>query len=172
MVFNYAVCIIDYKAEGNDRFYDNVQRRKYRMLMESVQGALARLLLRVMVGLVFLSEGLQKFIVPDKVGVGRFITIGIPAPEIMAPFVAVTEILCALLLLTGVVTRAAVLPLILIMLVAIVSTKIPILVHEGFWSMAHAARNDWSMLLGCVVILLLGPGEWRLASLLDSRRSQ
>ena len=59
------------------------------------------ILVRLVVGGVFLSEGVQKFLFPDALGVGRFVKIGIPAPEIMAPFVGVFEIGCGVLLLAG-----------------------------------------------------------------------
>jgi uncharacterized membrane protein YphA (DoxX/SURF4 family) len=126
------------------------------------KGSGAIILIRLMVSLVFLSEGIQKFLYPDALGVGRFIKIGIPAPEIMAPFVGVVEIACGGLVLLGLLTRPAAVALIIDMLVAIVSTKIPILVERGFWSMAHEARTDWSMLLGSVFLLIVGAGKWSL----------
>jgi uncharacterized membrane protein YphA (DoxX/SURF4 family) len=100
------------------------------------------LLIRLMVGTVFLSEGIQKFLFPDALGVGRFIKIGLPAPEFLGYFVGSFEVLCGILLLIGLFTRYAAVPLIIIMLVAIGSTKIPILIKDGFWKMAHEARTD------------------------------
>lgn len=116
------------------------------------------ILIRFMVGAVFLSEGIQKFLFPEIRGVGRFITIGIPFPEIMAPFVGVFEILCGLLMIPGIAVRLASIPLIVIMIVAISSTKIPLLLNDGFWEMAHASRTDYSMLLGSLFILIVGAG--------------
>ncbi|MBE2278955.1 MAG: DoxX family protein [Ignavibacteriaceae bacterium] len=116
------------------------------------------LLLRVMVGSVFLSEGIQKFLTPEVRGTGRFIKIGLPAPEFFGVFVPTFEVVCGLLLLTGLFTRYASVPVIIIMLVAIISTKIPVLMESGFWEMAHAARTDWSMLIGATLILLNGAG--------------
>lgn len=46
----------------------------------------ATILIRLMVGGVFLSEGIQKFLFPEALGVGRFVKIGIPYPETMSPF--------------------------------------------------------------------------------------
>lgn len=117
------------------------------------------LLIRLMVGLVFVSEGIQKFLYPDAVGAGRFAKIGLPEPEFLAYFVAVFEITCGILIVIGLLTRLAVIPTITIMLVAIVSTKIPILMSEGFWKMAHEARTDWSMLLGSIFLLIVGAGR-------------
>src|SRR6266404_62019 len=91
------------------------------------------ILVRLLVGLVFLSEGIQKFLFPDALGVGRFTKIGIPAPEIMALFVGVFEIGCGALLIIGWLTRLATIPLMIDMLVAIATTKIPLLVKSGFW---------------------------------------
>lgn len=120
------------------------------------------ILIRLMVGAVFLSEGIQKFLFPEAVGVGRFIKIGIPAPEILAPFVGVVEIVCGTCILLGLFTRFAAVPLIINMLVAIATTKIPILLQKGFWSMAHESRTDFSMLLGSIFLLIVGAGRFAL----------
>jgi len=119
----------------------------------------AVVLVRLLVGGVFVSEGIQKFLYPDALGVGRFIKIGIPTAAVMAPFVGVVEILCSLLLLVGLLTRVAAVPLIIDMLVAIATTKIPILMKSGFWAMAHEARTDYAMLLGSFFLLLVGSGR-------------
>jgi uncharacterized membrane protein YphA (DoxX/SURF4 family) len=130
----------------------------------------AVLLIRLMVGLVFLSEGIQKFLFPDLVGAGRFAKIGFPAPELTAGFVAVFEVVCGSLITLGLVTRLAVIPTITIMVFAIASTKIPVLQAEGFWKMAHEARTDWSMLLGSLFLLIVGPGRLSLDSLFAKRQ--
>ena len=80
----------------------------------------------------------------------------------MAPFAGVVEIAGGVLLLAGFLTRLAAIPLILNMLVAITTTKIPILQKSGFWAMAHEARIDYAMLLGCILLLIVGPGAWSL----------
>lgn len=133
---------------------------KWITMVSSSTAPAATLLMRLMVGGVFLSEGVQKFLFPDELGVGRFLKIGIPAPQIMAPFVGVVEISCGVLLLLGLLTRLAALPLIIDMLVAISTTKIPILLQEGFWKMAHEARTDYAMLLGSLFLLIVGAGPW------------
>src|SRR5256885_16445845 len=91
----------------------------------------AVVLIRVLVGWVFLSEGIQKFLYPDELGVGRFAKIGIPAPHFFAPFVGTVEIVCGALLIAGLLTTLAVIPLLIDMFVAIVSTKIPILLGHS-----------------------------------------
>jgi putative oxidoreductase len=120
------------------------------------------ILIRLIVGLVFFSEGLQKFLFADALGAGRFIKIGIPAPEFFAPFVGVFEILCGVLILIGLLTRLAAIPMIINILVAVATTKIPILLNSGFWQMAHEARTDFSMLLGSVFLLIAGAGKYSL----------
>src|SRR6266487_3386877 len=91
------------------------------------------ILIRFIVGAVFLSEGIQKFLFPNDQGVGRFIKIGIPAPQVMAPFLGMVETICGVLIILGLLTRLAAIPLIIDMCVALVSTKIPILLGHGFW---------------------------------------
>jgi putative oxidoreductase len=121
--------------------------------------------IRVMVACVFLSEGIQKFLFSDSLGVGRFIKIGIPFPEIMAPFVGVVEIVCSGFILLGLFTRLASIPLIINMLVAISTTKIPFLLKNGFWAAAHEARTDWSMIFGLLFLFMVGSGKWSLDDL-------
>src|SRR5450756_2212143 len=66
-----------------------------------ISGSRAIILIRLMVGIVFLSEGIQKFLYPAELGAGRFAKIGIPSPALMGPFVGVAEIVCGTLILTG-----------------------------------------------------------------------
>jgi putative oxidoreductase len=152
----------------------------------STRASAAVVLVRLMVGTVFLSEGIQKFLLPDQLGVGRFARIGIPLPEVMAPFVGVVEIVCGGLVLLGLGTRLAAVPLLISISVAILSTKAPILLGHGFWgftlpklefygwwSMLHEARTDFSMWLGLVYLLIVGAGAWSFdARLTSSSRRQ
>ena len=117
------------------------------------------ILIRIAVGSVFMSEGIQKFINPGEIGAGRFAKIGLPNPDILAPFVGSFEISCGILVLLGMFTRLSVIPLVVIMLVAISTTKIPILLDKGFWSMAHDSRTDFAMLLGSVFLSIVGAGK-------------
>jgi len=117
------------------------------------------ILIRIAVGSVFMSEGIQKFINPGEVGAGRFAKIGLPNPDMLAPFVGSFEIICGILVLLGLLTRLAAIPLLVIMLVAISTTKIPILLDKGFWSMAHDSRTDFAMLLGSVFLSIVGAGK-------------
>ena len=123
-------------------------------------------LIRLMVGTVFLSEGIQKFLYPAQRGTGRFEKIGLPEPELLGPLVGSFEVACGALVLLGLLTRLAALPLITIMVVAISTTKIPILVSDGFWQAAHDSRTDWAMLLGSLFLLVQGGGRWSVDYLL------
>ncbi|EMR01489.1 DoxX family protein [Cesiribacter andamanensis] len=118
------------------------------------------LLIRLMVGVVFLSEGIQKFLFPSQRGVGRFEKIGLPEPEFLAYFVASFEVACGGLLLLGLLSRLAAIPLIIIMLVALGTTKADLFANEGFWAMLHGSRTDWAMLLGSIFLLIKGGGRW------------
>lgn len=131
------------------------------------------ILIRFLVGVVFVSEGLQKFIYPGLRGPGRFESIGIPFPEFTGYMVGGFEILCGLLVLIGFLTRFAVVPLIIIMLTAMFTTKLPILIGSGFWgfslrelehygllSMLHESRNDLAMLIGSIFLWIKGGGYW------------
>jgi putative oxidoreductase len=120
----------------------------------------AVVLIRLAVGAVFLAEGIQKFLFPAELGAGRFLKIGLPNPEFLGPFVGSFEVACGAAVLAGLLTRLAVIPLVTIMLVALATTKVPILVSKGLWAMAHEARTDWAMLLGSVFLLIVGAGVW------------
>lgn len=142
----------------------------------------ATILIRLMVGGVFLSEGIQKFLYPDALGAGRFTKIGIPTPEIMGPFVGIVEIVFGGLLLFGLLTRLAAVPLLINISVAIFTTKLPILLghgfwgfslrglsHYGFWSMMHESRTDFCMWLGLVFLLIVGAGTISLDAVFANR---
>ena len=130
----------------------------------------ATLVIRLLAGGVFFLEGVKKFLFVDQWGVGRFARIGIPHPQIMAPFVGVVEIVCGFLLLVGLLTRLASILLMINISVAIASTKVPIFLKSGFWPMETEARTDYSMLLGLIFLLLVGAGAWSIDATLSSRR--
>lgn len=132
-------------------------------------------LIRLGVGAVFLSEGIQKFLFPAVRGAGRFAEIGFSAPSLLSSIVGGFEIVCGAFILLGFYTRLAAIPTSMVMLVAILTTKLPILLGEtvgpygaarfdagGFWSMAHAMRTDYAMLLGSIFLIIAGSGPWSL----------
>ncbi len=150
----------------------------FRKFLTTRAGA-AVILIRFLVGWVFLSEGIQKFLFSEALGAGRFAKIGIPAPEILGLFVGGVEVVFGILILMGLHTRLASIPLLIDISVAIVSTKIPILLGTGFggfaapsgangiWPMLHEARTDFSMFLGLVFLLIAGGGRWSVDALLS-----
>ncbi|MDQ0594943.1 putative oxidoreductase [Chryseobacterium ginsenosidimutans] len=117
---------------------------------------------RAITGLIFLCEGIQKFIVPDRVGAGRFAKIGIPDPELWASITGITEIICGILLIVGLLSRLASIPLLVVMTVAFITTKIPILTEKGFWGFAHEYRTDFAMTLLLILLLYWGSGNYSL----------
>jgi putative oxidoreductase len=117
------------------------------------------IILRLVVGLTFLSEGLQKFIYPEILGVGRFEKIGFAHPGFWAPFTGSFEITCGILLLAGLLTRIAAIPLLIIMITAFVTTKVPILVDKDFWSFAHEYRVDFAMTMLLLFLIYYGGGR-------------
>ncbi len=122
----------------------------------------AVILIRILVGWVFVSEGVQKFLFPAQLGAGRFEKIGIPLPHVMAPFVGAVEVLFGALVILGLLTRLATIPLLCVIVTAIVTTKLPMLHTSGIWSMLHEARTDFSMLLGLLFLLIVGGGGFAL----------
>ena len=133
------------------------------------------ILVRLMVGAIFFSEGLQKFLYPVMRGSGRFENMGFPNPEFFASFVGIFEIICGILIIIGLMTRLAALIMLINITVAIVITKIPIafgksfgpfILRElkvyGFWSMTHEIRTDLSMWLGSLFLMLKGGGLWSM----------
>jgi len=122
---------------------------------------------RLVVGLIFLSEGIQKFLFPEIEGTGRFTRIGFSDPSFWAYFVGTFEIICGFFVLIGLLTRIASLPLLVIMITAFVTTKWPILIHKGFWTMAHEYRTDFAMTLLLVYLLIFGAGKLSVDSLIN-----
>jgi len=138
-------------------------------------GASANVLVRVIVGLVFLTEGVLKFLDPVAYAGGRFAAIGIPAPDFFGPLVATVETLGGILLVLGWATRPAAFVLLVDISVAIFTTKLPILLghgfagfapakhaQHGFLMMMHEARTDFAMWFGLLFLIIAGPGRWAL----------
>jgi len=135
------------------------------------QAPSALLLLRIAIAFVFITEGIEKFLDPEALGVGWFTKIGIPYPDILAPFVGGVEIAGAALVLIGLYARLAAFALVIDMGVAITATRLPVLLGYGFWGFpaptgatgfwpaAHDARLDIMMLFGCLLLLAIGPGK-------------
>jgi len=122
-------------------------------------GNVPALLCRLAVGLIFLSEGLQKYLFPETLGTGRFEKIGFSNPAFWAYFTGTFEIVCGILILIGLVTRLAAIPLLIIMIVSFITTKYPELIEKGFWFMAHDYRTDFAMTLLLIYLIIHGGGK-------------
>ncbi|MGE5346100.1 MAG: DoxX family protein [Acidithiobacillales bacterium] len=124
------------------------------------------LLIRLAVGLIFFTQGILKYTDPNM-GVIRFTRIGFPVPGFTAHFVGAFEIVCGLLVLLGLLTRLAALPLLIVISTAIATTKVPELFRpqQGFWFMVSDARTDFAMLCSLLFLILSGGGTWSLDAL-------
>lgn len=136
----------------------------------STSGDYKPLIPRLVTGLIFLSEGIQKYLFPESLGPGRFEQIGFHNPEFLAYLVATFEITCGMLVIIGFLTRFAAVPLFVIILTAIISTKIPMLASKGFWGMAHEARVDFAMTMLLLFLFAYGAGKLSFDFLLTGRK--
>jgi putative oxidoreductase len=118
------------------------------------------IIVRLIVGLIFMSEGIQKYFFPELIGTGRFEKIGFENPAFWAYFTATFEIICGTLILLGMFIRLVSIPLFIIMMTAFVTTKWPILIDKGFWPMAHEYRTDFAMTLLLIYLFIYGSGNW------------
>lgn len=146
---------------------------KTNRILEALLGTTAPaavIVIRLLTGTIFLSEGIQKFLYPADLGVGRFEKIGIIYPSITAPLVGTVEIVCGILLLLGLLLRVTTIPLLITMSVAIVSTKFNVLMESGFWKFAHEARTDYSMIMCLIFLLIVGAGPVSLDNTLIKKR--
>jgi len=128
-------------------------------------GSASILFIRLAVGLIFFTQGILKF-TDLNMGVLRFARIGFPHPYFTSHFVGAFEIVCGLLVLLGLWTRAAAIPLLIVISTAIATTKIPELFrqHQGFWFMVSDARTDFAMFCSLLFLVSVGAGSCSLDS--------
>ncbi|MHC5023864.1 MAG: DoxX family protein [Planctomycetota bacterium] len=124
------------------------------------------LLIRAMVGIVFVFHGIQKlfglFDGPGLDGFAKFLeALDIPLPMVSAVLVAVTEFAGGLALALGLGVRYAAVPIVITMIVAIIK------VHGGAFD-AQEHGMEYPLTLACVVagIGLTGPGRFSLEPML------
>jgi putative oxidoreductase len=150
------------------------------LLNPPLDGPAATVLMRVMAGGVFLSEGILKFVYTNQ-GAGRFTKLGFPFPHFTASFVGGLEIVGGCLMIAGLLTRAAAIPFVIEMVVAILSTKVSLFLGTsplplppsppkvGIWAVLHESRADWAQLLTSLYLIAVGPGRWSLDARLHRR---
>jgi uncharacterized membrane protein YphA (DoxX/SURF4 family) len=138
-------------------------------LSKPTRGPAGIILIRLAVGLIFFTQGILKY-TDLKMGVLRFARIGFSHPDFTARFVGTFEIVCGLLVLLGLWTRIAAVPLLIVISTAIATTKIPELFrpNEGFWFTVSDARTDFAMFCSLLFLILLGGGAWSAESMLMS----
>lgn len=126
-----------------------------------LKGSDAIILIRIAVGLIFFTQGILKP-TDANFGVDRLARVGIPHPLFTAHFVGTFEILCGFLVLPGLWTRLASIPLLIVISTAIATMKIPELfrANQGFWYMASDARTDFAMLCSLLFLLIAGGGAF------------
>ena len=122
------------------------------------------ILVRLVVGQIFLTEGIQKYLFPELLGTGRFLKIGFSNPAFWAYFTGAFEIICGTLIILGLLTRLASIPPFIIMMVAFVTTKLPMLPGKGFWPFMHEYRTDFAMTLLLIFLFIYGAGKWSVDS--------
>jgi putative oxidoreductase len=125
------------------------------------------IIIRLTAGLIFLSEGIQKFLFPELTGTARFEKIGFENPAFWAYFTGMFEIVCGTFVLIGLLTRLATIPLFIIMITALLTTKIPVIAERGFWAMAHDSRTDFAMTMLLIYLFIYGAGNWSVDSVLN-----
>jgi len=135
----------------------------FHFFFRPAQGPAAVWLIRLAVGLIFLTQDVLKYIDPN-VGVVRFTKIGFPHPYFTAHFVGTVEIVCGALVLLGLCTRAAAVPLLIVICTAIATTKIPELFrpNRGFRYIVSDARTDFAMFCSVIFLIFVGAGCWAL----------
>jgi len=139
-------------------------KNKFKALIFNTVDDHRAILVRLVVGLIFLTEGIQKFLFPELLGTGRFLKIGFSDPAFWAYFTGTFEIICGVFVLLGLFTRLASIPLFIIMITAFVTTKWPMLMDKGIWVMAHEYRTDFAMTLLLLYLIIYGSGSWSIDS--------
>jgi putative oxidoreductase len=117
---------------------------------------------RLITGLIFVSEGIMKYLFLEMLGPGRFAQIGFNHAIFWAYFTGAFEISCGFLVLSGLFTRLASIPLLIIMITAFITTKLPVLATKGVWTFLHEYRTDFSLTVLLILLIIYGGGNWSL----------
>lgn len=118
------------------------------------------IVIRIIVGFIFISEGIQKYLFLEILGPGRFHEIGFSHAFFWAYFTGACEIIFGSLVLFGLFTRLATIPLMIIMATAFITTKVPIFMTQGWWTFLHEYRTDFSLTMLLILLFISGGGKW------------
>ena len=140
----------------------------FRFIFKPTTGPASIVLIRLAVAMIFFTQGILKFVDPNM-GVVRFTKIGFSHPYFTVHFVGTFEVVCGLLVLVGFWTKAAAVPLLIVITTAIATTKIPELfrANQGSWYTVSDARTDFAMFCSLLFLIFAGGGAWSL----DARRT-
>jgi putative oxidoreductase len=116
--------------------------------------------IRLIVGLIFFSEGIQKYLIVSVLGPDYFKEIGFIHPMFWAYFTGAFEMFCGILILFGLLTRLASIPLLTIMITAFITTKLPLVSTRGFLTFAHEYNTDFSLTMLLILLIIYGGGKW------------
>ena len=120
------------------------------------------IIIRLITGLIFISEGIQKYLIVTMFGPAFFKEIGFSNPMFWVYFTGAFEIFCGILVLFGLLTRLASIPLLTIMIIAFITTKLPLLATKGLWTFCHEYSTEFSLTLLLVLLIIYGGGKWSL----------
>ena len=120
--------------------------------------------IRLIIGLIFISEGIQKFLYIEALGPGFFRELGFSNHLFWANFTGVSEILFGALILLGLLTRLSSIPLLIILATAFFTTKLPVLMTKGIWTFFHQNNADFALVMLLIVLIIYGGGKWSVDS--------
>jgi uncharacterized membrane protein YphA (DoxX/SURF4 family) len=153
-----------------------MQKLIHWLLHPHTEGYSSIILIRLFAGMVFLGEGILKFLF-SSMGLKRFSLLGFPFPELTSNFVGALEIVGGICLILGIFTNLFALIFAIEMVVAFLSTKIAMLLGTsplplppvppqiGFWAVVHEARVDYTQFLAMLFLMIVGPGKFSLDAL-------
>ena len=137
-----------------------ITRRRFKSQILNTGEDNKMIFIRLIVGLIFISEGLQKYLVLKILGPGRFEDLGFSHAYFWAYFTGACEIFFGVMILIGLLTRLSSIPLLIIMITAFITTKLPLFITKGFWTFAHEYSTEFSLTILLILLIIYGGGKW------------
>ena len=128
------------------------------------------IIIRLIVGLIFISEGILKYKQAQWLGPGRFTDIGFNNPFFWAHFTGAVEIFFGTFILSGFFTRLACIPLFIVMFTAFFKAKLPLIENHGIWTFLHEYTTDFALTLLLVLLFIHGSGKWSIDRIFTSHQ--